>query len=152
MFVRWYALDDATALDNALRHAANQQKRDEQVVNSRLDLARRQKHLAEVYGDDVRRRAKHVVDRVQDLQRNDDIKQQVVFRHTRKVAVKEEQISLMRQEVRERHFAELQIEEMERLKELLDADKEGREDEKKARKQKNREPYKLSQVRMFWVC
>ena len=63
--------------------------------------------------------------------------------------MKEEQISLMRQEVRERHFAELQIEEMERLKELLDADKEGREDEKKARKQKNREPYKLSQVRMY---
>jgi hypothetical protein len=142
-------VDDATALDNALRLASDKQRRDQQVVNSRLDLERRQRHLQEVYGEDVRRRARHTVERAQEHERNDEVKQRVVFNNVRKLAIKEEQISKMRLEVRERHFAELQHEEFGRLREILDADKEGREEEKLARKKKRNQPYKLSNLRVI---
>lgn len=149
VFTRWYELDDATALDNALRLASDQRKRDQQVINSRLDLERRQRQIAEAYGVDVRRRARHAVERAQELERNDEIKQRVVFNHMRKSAIKEEEISLMRQAVRERHFAELQAQEHARLQEILDADKEGREEDRLARKKKRNQPYKLGQQHIY---
>jgi hypothetical protein len=89
------------------------------------------------------------VERAQEHERNDEVKQRVVFNNVRKLAIKEEQMSKMRLEVRERHFAELQHEEFGRLREILDADKEGREEEKLARKKKRNQPYKLSNLRVI---
>lgn len=150
MFTRWYALDAATVRENAARQAHDQQRRETQVVNSRLDLARREKYLLEVYGEDVRRRARHAVERAQEHEKNDEIKQRVVFNYERKNAIKNEQISRMRAEVRERNFAELKAGELERLKEILDADKEGREEDRAIRKQKNKQKvYKLSTINQF---
>jgi vacuolar-type H+-ATPase catalytic subunit A/Vma1 len=149
VFTRWYELDDATALDNALRFAADERKRDQQVLNSRLDLERRERHLKEVYGEDVRRRARHALERAQELERNDEVKQRVVFNQMRSSAVKEEKISLMRQQVRERHFAQRTAEETARLREILDADKDGREEDRLKAKKKRNQPYKLGQLHVY---
>jgi len=149
VFTRWYALDDATALDNALRMVADKNKRDRQVLSSRLDLERRQKQIEEAYGTDAVRRARHAVERAQGHERNDEIKQRVVFNNLRTKAVKDEQISLMRQSVREKQFGELRKEEMGRLREILDADKEGREEDRIARKKKRNQPYKLGQLHIY---
>lgn len=149
MFTRWYALDEATAHENELRIAASNKRRDQQVINSRLDLERRQKHLLEVYGDDARRRARHTVERAQEHEKNDEIKQRVVFNYERKNAVANEELSKMRNAVRERNFGLLQRQEMDRLKEIVDADKEGREQDKLAKKLRNKQPYKLSQLNSY---
>lgn len=147
VFPRWYELDDATALDNALRMAAAEHKRDEQVINSRLDLERRQRYLEQVYGQDLRRRARHAVERAQEAERNNEIKHRVVFNNTRATAVKAERVNFMRQQVRERNFAQSSAEETSRLQEILDADKEGRDEDRLAAKKKRKQPYKLSDLR-----
>lgn len=114
-----------------------------------MDLERREKHLLEVYGDDARRRARHTVERAKEHEKNEEIKQRVVFNYERKNAEAREQVSKMRNEVRERNFGELKRQEMERLKEIVDADKEGRNQEKLARKLRNKQPYKLSQLNSY---
>lgn len=150
VFTRWYALDAATVRENAQRITHDKLRREEQVINSRLDLARREKHLLEVYGDDARRRARHAVERAQEHEKNDEVKQRLVFNHERKNAIKNEQISRMRAEVRERNFSQLQGGEMERLREILDADKEGRDEDRAKKKKKNKDHvYKLSTLNQF---
>ena len=149
IFTRFYALDEATAQENARRLAADKRKREQQVVNSRRDLARRQKHLLEVYGDDAQRRARHATERATEHERNDEVKQRVAFNNVRAKAIEDEQLSIERQERREKAFEKLRVRELGRLEEILDADNEGREEEKLIEKKKRRLPYKLSQLNLY---
>jgi hypothetical protein len=147
-FLRFYALDDATQRDQALRQAADEQRRQQQVANSRQEVEQRAALLDNIYGGDEVRRARHAWERAQEHEKNEEVKHRMSYQTAKRQAVQKELEVKQRSGRREHTFAKLQNREMIRLQECLEADAEGRGVDRAEQKRKARRPYKLSDLKL----
>lgn len=83
----------------------------------------------------LQRRIHHVIERNTEHEKNEEIKLRGTVHAIRRSIATEERISQQRIEQREWQFQRLQQQEMTRLEEILEADKEGRDEEKREKEE-----------------
>ena len=123
---------------------ADTQRRENQVLASRHELVMREERIKMIYEVDVERRIRHAFERAVGLEKNKEVKQRIALAALKTSAVEAAKASTKRYDIRERLFSKLQLRETARLQEILDADTEGRELDKRMSREQRRASMDLS--------
>merc|ERR1711871_327039 len=129
-FPRWYVLDEATKRENERRTEYSEKRRDMAITRSRQDVEARKvrEHLA--YDVDIRRRMQRKEEALAEHALNDEIKTSMELLALHHCARERDQKANIRYAKREVEFNQRDKEEMGRLREILDADRAAREEER----------------------
>ena len=129
-FPRWYVLDEGTKRENIRRTDYSEKRRDMAINRSKQDVEDRKtrEHLA--YDVDIRRRVQRKQDALVEHALNDEIKSSMELLALHHCARERDNKANVRYAKREMEFNQKDKEEIERLKEILDADRLAREEER----------------------
>lgn len=147
VFTRWYELDTDIVAEDKARKLADAAKRDLTVVRSKHDLQLRERMAEVAYGGDLHRRARNVLERAAEHERNEQVKSRIALRTLNDNTAAQEELSRQRVERREKGFEKLREVEMGRLQEILSADREDMLEERLLKKKKPRASITLSMLK-----
>jgi len=128
-FPKWYSLDIESRGEMFDRAAADEYRRELNVQKTRQDAIVRSKRMAAAYDLDIGRRSSHLSQLSEEHRLNDELLSKMALASLYHCVKGRDAIAEARLQRFEQQLAKASEEEMERLKELLDADKDGREEE-----------------------
>lgn len=140
MFTRWYELDDETNRETQIRLQRDVQHRQANVEKSREDEQLKVLQADDKYRPaDLRRRIRQINELSAEHQKNEEVLDYMAMRSLQRAMEKKQQDVDKRVARREKKFEKFRVDELERLKEILGADTEGRAQDRKEQKDKRKQ-------------
>ena len=131
-FPRWYALAEDVKIEIQKRSQYDDRRRDGNVRQSRKDVIDRKQREIKAYDTDLLRRVQRKDELIKELVVNDEVKAKMEMLALQHCAHERDVLADRRHEQREIDFAERDKEEMQRLVEIVEADKHARDEDRQS--------------------